>query len=249
MLSTPRNDAGETLPAAPYLMTGENSYGFLFSPSFRSAGSIVGPDQRELSASAAERHKSKCYMRGYKETVEFETNDSSSWLWRRIVFTAVGWGEGLAEYIAANVNERGYGRLMYNLRNGDHEVLLGDIYDKLFEGRRTLDWVNPHTAKTDSRRVRVISDRLMTIQSPNSGSGRYRVLKRWYPVNKSIHYDDKEQGSGFKLSTGWASNAATGNAGDLLVFDLFDAPAGSTADSTMGMGTSGTYYWHEGSGR
>lgn len=92
MLSTPRNDAGDVQPAAPYQMTGDTSYRFLFSPSFRSVGSIIAPEERQISASSTERWKSKCYMRGYKETVELESNDSSSWLWRRIVFTTLGWG-------------------------------------------------------------------------------------------------------------------------------------------------------------
>lgn len=249
MLSTPRNDAGEVQPAQPYLMTGGTSYRFLFSPSFRSVGSIIGPEERQISASAAERWKSKCYMRGYKETVELETNDSSSWLWRRIVFTTLGWGAPLADYIAANVTQRGYGRLMYNLDNGQHDVLLGDAYSRLFEGQRTLDWVNPLTAKVDSRRIRVISDTLRTIQSPNSESGRYQVTKRWYPVNKSIIYDDDENGTAHKFSVGWASGAAQANAGDLFVFDMFDAATDATEETTLAMGTSGTYYWHEGSGR
>ncbi len=249
MLSTPKNDAGDVMPAAPYEMEGGTSYRFLFSPSFRSVGSIIGPEQRQISASWSERWKTKCFMRGYKETVELETNDSSSWLWRRIVFTCLGWGPPLAEHIAANVTQRGYGRLMYNLDNGQHDVLLGQAYSRLFEGQRTVDWVNPLTAKVDSRRVRVISDTLRTIQSPNSGSGRYQVTKRWYPVNRSIIYDDDERGSEHKFSVGWASGAEKGNSGDLFVFDMFDSASDAEPTSTLAMGVSGTYYWHEGAGR
>ena len=58
-----------------------------------------------------------------------------------------GVGCTLADYIAANITQRGYGRLMYNLDNGNHDTLLGDAYQRLFEGQRTVDWVNPLTAK------------------------------------------------------------------------------------------------------
>lgn len=68
-------------------------------------------------------------------------------------------------------------------------------------------------------------------------------------MNKSIIYDDDENGTAHKFSVGWASGAAQANAGDLFVFDMFDAATDATEDTTLAMGTSGTYYWHEGSGR
>ena len=48
---------------------------------------------------------------------------------------------------------------------------------------------------------------------------------------------------------GWASGAAQGNAGDLFVFDMFEPPTDADDTTTLAMGTSGTYYWHEGAGR
>ncbi len=250
MISAPvMNDGTVVATGQPKQMAGDVAQGFLFCPSARVMGSLIGASDRIMAASEAERRKSKCIMKGYRETVELETNNNTCWMWRRIVFTTTGlkerFDQSQANQTVSYDISKGYTRPLWNIRNGNSEgaARLADIYNFVFDGTRSVDWANPFTAKVDRRQCRVYHDRTRTIQSTAGQKGRFWIHKEYYPVNKQIIYADDEDGAGFKNMATY-SMGNPGSVGDLFVFDIFDNTSGQSSD-TMNIGVGGTYYWTE----
>lgn len=248
MLATPIDDTGTAETPGPVSMTGGNAYGFIFSPTARVAGWPDTDGDNVNVPSSAQRRKSKCYVRGYGETVEIQTDDASPWIWRRIVFSTIGLGVQFQPGLLYNRDDtRGYGRTMFNLRSGTPLAaqLEGIVYRYLFQGTQDLDWANVMTANTAPRHVKVYSDRRRVIQSPNSDGGTIRISKHYDGINRSIIYDDIEAGSGAKATNSIASGTPYGNMGDLYVLDFFSS---ASDDETSGatFQPHGRYYWHEG---
>lgn len=90
MICTPIDDTGTPQTPGPVSMDASSVYGFIFSPTARTAGTQLESGERVNAPSSAQRRKSKCYVRGYGETVEIQTDDASPWVWRRIVFSTIG---------------------------------------------------------------------------------------------------------------------------------------------------------------
>lgn len=248
MLATPIDDTGTAESPGPVSMTGGNAYGFIFSPSARVAGYELDSGERVNVPSSSIRRKSKCYVRGYGETVEIQTDDASPWIWRRIVFSTIGLAVQFDPGLLYNNDDtRGYGRSMFNIRSGTQQAQLleGVVFRYLFQGTQDLDWSNVMTANTAPRHVKVYSDRRRIIQSPNSEGGTIRITKHFDSVNRSIIYDDIEAGGGAKATNAIASGTPYGNMGDLFVLDLFSS---ASDDETSGatFQPHGRYYWHEG---
>ncbi len=248
MLSTPINDLGEAQTPGPVEMDASNVYGFIFSPSARVAGRELESGERVNAPSSTQRRKTKCYVRGYGETVEIQTTDASPWIWRRIVFSTIGLAVQFDPGLLYNNDDtRGYGRSLYNLRSGTPQAntLEGVVFRYLFQGTQDLDWANVMTANTAPRHVKVYSDRRRIIQSPNSEGGTIRISKHYDGINRSIIYDDVEAGAAPKATNAIASGTPYGNMGDLFVIDFFST---SSDDETSGASFQphGRYYWHEG---
>lgn len=251
MLSAPIDDTGNPTTPGPNTMSGGNAYAFIFSPSARVAGWETSGGDRVDVPSSSVRRKSKCYVSGYGETVEIQTDDASPWMWRRIVFSTIGlavqFQPGL---LYSNDSVRGYQRSTFNLGSGTTQAdqLQGIVYRYLFEGSEDIDWANVMTASTAPRHVKVYSDRLRVIQSPNSEGGTMRITRHYDNIRRSIIYDDIESGSGSKASNAIASGTPYGNMGDLFVIDFF---ASASDDETSGatFQPHGRYYWHEGQSR
>ncbi|CDS63382.1 capsid protein [Bovine associated gemykibivirus 1] len=248
MICTPIDDTGTPQTPGPVSMDASSVYGFIFSPTARTAGTQLESGERVNAPSSAQRRKSKCYVRGYGETVEIQTDDASPWVWRRIVFSTIGLASQFDPGLLYNNDEtRGWGRSLFNIRSGTQQasILEGVVFRYLFQGTEGVDWANVMTATTAPRHVRVYSDRRRVIQSPNSEGGTIRLSKHYDGINRSIIYDDVEIGAGAKATNAIASGTPYGNMGDLFVLDFFSS---ASDDETSGASFQphGKFYWHEG---
>jgi len=193
----------------------------------------------------SERTAKDCYMRGLKETMTVYTSDGIPWLWRRITFTSRGNSELFgATYIPALETSSGIQRTMVNISS----ALAADVtaFNRLrifmFKGEEGKDWANIFAAPLDHQRITVKSDVTTTISSGNS-NGIYRKYSRWYPMNKTLVYNEDESGDTNTNSA--LSTTANVGMGDYYVLDLFQPGVGATGSNVLTFEPSSTLYWHE----
>lgn len=235
------NDTHDGVAAGPTTLIGNQLYGFLFSPSARR--SAFTPTQYA-------RNATNTFCRGYKETSTFESNGGQDWMWRRIVFLCKD--EDIQNAFPPNTidfenADDGYYRTHWNFLNGntDADTARDALYRILFQGTRERDWSNAWAASVNTQRVTLVSDKLRTI-SGDTGHAHFWTYKGWFPINKSIVYDDREDGgpnTDFKETEPWSTTGKPG-AGNLFVCDLLVA-AGSNSEQQLIYHNKGTYYWHE----
>lgn len=187
------------------------------------------------------RNSIACFMRGLKERISITTNNSTSWKWRRICFTVKGFRGmlGVPSNVDSLFTSQGWVRLLAQHHNDDMGNTINSI---LFEGTGQVDWIDTMTAKTSSTRVKVMSDQTVTI---NSGvEGVMRDYKRWYPMNKTLVYDDDESGPNSQVSSGYSSQGRQGM-GDYYVVDYFKANTTASDQDLLTFSPEATLYWHE----
>lgn len=237
------SDDGTTLqePGDPLTMNGNEIYGFLFACSARDWGDYN---------SVYERNRSTVFARGYREKGIMEVNNGTGWLWRRIVFAAKSqqlhdaFPDGT---ISLNVAQHGWVRPLYNfLGGGANANAAKDMLENtLFKGQAGADWVDRFTASIDRNRVQVLSDKVRQLTS-GTISGRFFNHKNWYPINRTIRYDEDENGlvsGGNKTNNRWSATGSVG-IGDIYVYDIFSC-AGSDDTSTLTWEPQGGWFWHE----
>lgn len=255
------SSGGAQLPGVPYSLTGDQDWAFAFCPNARDShlnSTTAFPiGQRGMY----QRTLSDVFIRGYKEMVTLATNSGAPWLWRRLVVTMKVplWSQFPSLTVQRQVpldggRSSGQTRTLYNFGsvNGTETDLAKKVYAILFEGTLDVDWHNVFNAKPDKRFVRVISDRQTNIQNTND-YGMLRNYKRWYPLNGTMHYAEKEEGDKIKDDMDVAVNenaeskfSADGikGVGDMWVFDFFSCPSRDPTD-VMKLQPNGTAYWHE----
>lgn len=184
------------------------------------------------------RNSTSCYMRGLKEHITMQTNNSTSWRWRRICFTAKGLYQAKGSNSDNIFTTNGYGRLMNQHANDTLGNLVNAV---LFEGVLNVDFIDVFTAKTSSSRVKVMYDKTFTINS--SSEGVIRDYKFWFPMNKNLVYDDDEQGK--DDSTSGYSTLGRQGMGDYYVIDYIKANTTASADDLITITPATTLYWHE----
>jgi len=211
------------------------------------------PSHRWLNPSNAEyvglRTSTRPYIKGLHEQYYLSVNDATVWEHRRIVFamkytfvSSVLPNIG-AQSAAADINSKRQFRDMSGTSAGNYVTLRDQCYDYIFAGVDTTDWRNPMIAKVDRTRIDVISDRKHRISSDNA-VGRNKYKKFWDPINKTIQYDDEE--NGLSVSPSAVSVQDKRGMGNLFVFDIFYAtnPV-DAATSNMAVSSQQTLYWHE----
>lgn len=220
---------------APTLQPSNVLGAYLYSPSMRTKEL---PGIPEDPNSNARRSSEYTFARGYAERIQLTVSNGNPWQWRRIMV----FNKDLDFYPdftrwSRETTTQGFMRL---LTNSSGTATYNQTAALLFEGAFGLDWNDPMIAPIDTKRVKVYSDRLMTI-NPGSTDGKSMLIKRWYPINKSIVYDDQQQGK----SETPALNSTVGRpgAGDFLIIDLFASSGAGTSQIQVQM--QGTYYWHE----
>lgn len=194
----------------------------------------------------ATRTATTCYMRGLKETIEFQTNSGVPWQWRRICFTLkdseqIGVGETFTPFIETS---RGYGRYMRNLAyTGPIDAaVVTALREVVFKGRIQVDWNDYLTAPVDRNRVTLKSDSTTIISSGNS-NGVLRRYNKWYPMNQNLVYNDDEFGD--ITAPSHYSTSGKAGMGDYYILDFFQAGRGSTSSDVMSFAPTSTLYWHE----
>lgn len=198
----------------------------------------------------ATRTATRCYARGIKEQLVYETTSGRHWLHRRICFTFYG-TEILNPDDTRDLHgaywletSNGYVRAMTNVFSPTADTTLwGQIADVVFKGQPSQDWSDLITAKVDNRRVKLMYDHTYSIQSGNEEG----VIKRrslWHPMNKTIVYNDDEAG-GSKINTELSANNRQ-SMGDYYILDIFDCGTQPASDDdTLSFAAHATYYWHE----
>lgn len=220
---------------------------FLWHASARTNQNVPGVYGTKNDVST--RTAQTAYIRGLLETYHFEGQDSKPFIHRRIVFTHYG------TELQRDRNSAEQGRYFDNLdiygvtrattvvQNGADTVgnwPRRNLVELVFAGEEDIDWFDLTTAKTDTRRVRVLSDRRRAIHAPND-QGILRANKTWLPVNKSLIYNDEENAGGRNMSHYSADTRRS--IGDIYVMDVIQLP--TNFDSTLTMNVQSTLYWHE----
>lgn len=221
---------------------------YLWVATARTIETDTGAGQANVNDDAT-RTATNCFMRGLKERIEISTSNDDSWRWRRILFAYKGIDilQNLSTptfvYEPYLETSAGYARVVPRITNTgipDVEVLKVRVHEHLFKGVFNKDWDNVMNAKLTSDHVNVLYDKTITIKSGNA-KGVFRTTKRWHPFNKTLIYNDFEEG-GSKGASALSSNA-NGSMGDVYVLDLFE-PLNSGAQS-LRFWPQASLYWHE----
>lgn len=196
----------------------------------------------------ATRTAKTCFIRGLKENVRIETNDGSSWQWRRIVFRIKG--TRFLDAGAENMPDRdlyarngsdGYARLVTDWFGTSAASTVNAI---LFKGTEGDDWqfTGILEAHVDTARVTLMYDKTLRISSGNQ-SGVSRTYRRWHYVNKNLVYNDDEAGATEVYSH--LSTEGKAGCGDVYVMDIIAPNKFAATTSEITFTPQSTLYWHE----
>lgn len=247
--NTKSDGTSQTVASGSLYCAANQAYGFsIFSPTARS---FVTANAANTVTDAADRTSTTCFMRGYKENLRIQTSSAIPWLWRRIVFTS----KGLAfsqlssaeyaptqQYTGYSDTSIGMARLWFNLNANNSPLTVGTYNGIIFKGTVNQDWNDVMTAKVDTTRISVLSDRTTTIKTGNQ-AGHFSDRKLWYPFNKNLVYDDDEAGASY--TTRYYSTDAKPGMGDVFIVDYLVPGLGASATDVINLNATATLYWHE----
>lgn len=193
------------------------------------------------------RTATSCYMRGLNENIEISTSSGAPWQWRRICFThrdasvLLGVNNPLIPYLETN---NGFQRYMTNFTANDAGSVSthGAITRLIFKGTQNVDWNDIRTAPLDNTRIDVKYDKTTIISSGNA-NGRVKMFKRWHPMNKTLVYDDEENGE--REDSNVFSVGDKRGMGDYYVIDFLQAGMGAGTGDSLNFSPTSTLYWHE----
>jgi len=228
------------------VVNGANGGWFYWSPTARDLDTVAG--QPNTVSQEASRTATTCFARGLSERLDIQTSSSVPWKWRRIcfwtksreflasapgaTFTYNGWLETSAGVSRAFINS-------FLNNNNSQQGVQSSI---LFAGTEGQDWTDIMVAKVDTRRVDLVSDKTTIINSGND-SGVFRKHHRWYPMNKTVVYDDDQIGD--EETTSAFSVTDKRGAGNFIILDIMRVHASGTASDLLRIDAETTYYWHE----
>lgn len=234
------NPAGAGAPGDLVVLANDTITTTLFSPTARRLD-ITSPFKDEPSA----RTQSQTYARGYKEVSTYRVVGGAPFRHRRIVFALKGLPNYLRDLSAglftpdfyfAEFATVGNVRMLTPLSATFSTIIAGHLF-RGFQGR---DWQSPFNAKVDTTRVSLISDHTTVFNPPNE-SGVNRVIKKWYPLNKNLLYDDDENGE--TVTGNPFSVTSKPGMGDCYIIDFYQSTA--SKDASLLVNHEGTYYFHE----
>lgn len=181
------------------------------------------------------------YAVGLKERITVETNNGTSWQWRRICFIAKDDFDSVDPDTADYFRRTSSG--MVRLMRAESSAQYWQ--DRLFDGARNVDWLDPITAPTNPKQFTIKYDRTRTIRSGND-SGVRRTISLWHPMRHNIQYQQEQDGENMFES----SVSATGRAGmgNYYVCDIFRKAGPNEQDddlSTLTVTPESVFYWHE----
>lgn len=210
--------------------------------------SLFMPSARAMSdedSGMAHRQKQTIFARGYKERVSFNVTGGGAWKWRRIVFSMKGAqlfnqpGDSIPFQDVSSTLIGNMQRVINTLPNAQYVR----VRDYLFDGTEGSDWTDQYTAKVDTQRVTLHSDKTRVFNIGNE-SGKTNTFNMWTPLNKNIVYDEDESGASTPIS--YTSVNSKAGMGDLYVYDLVTLIIPSASGtSSVTFYPHGTFYWHE----
>jgi len=201
----------------------------------------------------AQRTKSNTFAVGLKEKMMFRTSDGNPWMWRRIVFSMYGtacWNVDTASNIidfptvsTSGPNyQRGFVSMGTDTSGTAYQLQArANLRARLFRGVLGTDYSNYLTAPTDTKSVKIHSDKIRRIDSQNDEGG-YKVFKLWHPVMKHLQYSDTEAGRD-NIGKEWSTESRS-SCGDYYIYDFFQ-PYTIVEGVTLDFQSDATYYWHE----
>ena len=206
---------------------------------------IFTPSTRDKQSgdptASSTRETDRIFVRGFKESITLTSNSPASWRWRRVVFALKGFVDQLLPGLTAASGAQGYVRLIPDFSTAAATTSRNLLESILFRGAAGTDWQTVFTAKVDTQRVTLLSDKVRTLNSGNS-NGRFFKHRQWYPINKTLLYGNDE--------TGETENATQNSVlskpgiGDIFVVDFFECASGNAADQLY-FEPECTFYWHE----
>lgn len=228
------------------IYTGLNVFGFC--PTFRDRSYLT--TNVEIS-----RHSANVFYKGYKEIVSIRVTQPVTW--RRIVFWTYDTWYSLVPYRIAQATQPDPDVTeTYYARRADHKDFYGSdsgLREMMFRGSLGQDY-NAATIQftpMDRKRNKVVYDKSININpnydAPTDEMGRIVQRKLWHAANRTIWYDDVEQGSSVTSQSGWSSPSPI-SAGNMMVVDIITNGDPVPADTTTqigSFGTQGVEYWHE----
>lgn len=223
----------------PAIITASQPALFVWCATARDRSPPTGGD---ANASAL-RTSDTCYIRGLKERTSLTTVDANTWRWRRIVFTSkdisIRGSVGNSPNSTVAETSNGWMRL---LRNSASSTYGDAIQVLLFKGSIGIDWYDVYTAKVDTSRISVMSDRTR-ILTPQTSAGSFRIYKDWFSCNKNLVYGNDEAG---ESETGDIfSVTSKSGMGDLYVVDFISCATSTLSTTTAQFSPEATLYWHE----
>lgn len=265
MLNTTSTKKSDTMPpyassTNPEIEPQPGGLGLVPNPNFFSATGQPGapsitiwtPFARLLSTTGPNathlRTASEIYARGIAETITIEINDGTAWRWRRIAFCLKG--DLLRDPTFPITYTEPNSSTARTLRNIAMATTTGStsfnqyvaMRNTIFKGNITTDWQAIFDAPIDTTKITLLSDRVRTLTSGNASS---RVIRRkvWTPFNKTLVYDDNENGV-VQTTSRWSTTGKPGM-GDVYVVDMFSASQYADLASRMLFNPTTTLYWHE----
>jgi len=209
-------------------------------------------DSVSLLRNPATRTSSECYMRGLKDNLRIQTNTGNPWFHRRVCVAHRGPSplntfsveSGQPNPFQTYVDtSNGIERLLFNWNNNSTQGTNRDaLYGLLFKGTQGVDWNDAIIAPLDNSRVDVKFDKTWKLLSGNA-SGVVRERKMWHPMNKTLVYDDDENGE-TEVSS-YLSTSSKRGMGDYYVIDFIASGIGGTSSDLMVINANSTLYWHE----
>lgn len=232
-----------TLSAATTNPSAAGTHCFAFCPTWR----WLVPNNASYPAY---RTSTRCFLRGISEKMALTPNDSTVWYHRRVVAglkSELGTTLGLRNAIGAqeSATATSYRQLrdFTGETSGGYQATWDVIQATLFQGIKTVDWQDDMTARVDRARWDVYTDYRYAIRSGNQ-TPNPKFPKFWTTINKTIQYDDEENGISMTPNPQSVTNKI--GCGNIYVFDFFEAPIPvSTVTSTLRIDTQMTMYWNE----
>lgn len=217
---------------------------------------MFSPTCMDLNASGSHttglesrRTATSCYMRGFSEHLRIQTSTGIPWFWRRICFTfknsfasAYPGDTPTNTYRPYVETSSGLERLWLNQAINAMPNTIAGQQGLIFKGVAGVDWNDIIVAPVDTRRITLKSDVTRTIKSGNA-SGTVKEFKLWHPMNKTLVYDDDEDG--VVEDTSYYSVASKAGMGDYFIYDIFLPGLGSSVSDIINVTANSTLYWHE----
>jgi len=199
--------------------------------------------ERYNNSNEATRTQRQIYFKGISERVRWETNSNSGlpMIVRRMVVSGsprIQLDGGVSDIDTQPTTV---------VQNGSHYIGLGigpmtfNVNELLFAGTFNIDWIDGISAKIDSRRWKVHSDKSFVVRSGNAAEAI--MNRRFYdPINRNIQYDDEERGTSMD-SSGWAAFSSTGHQQNVyIIYQVYNP---NTVTINPGLSLQRTVYWHE----